>query len=50
MEYYLAAAVATAFVFYLGYHIGHQLGRTAHIRRHIEQARDKQIIARIDNQ
>ena len=50
MEYYLAAAIATAFVFYLGYHIGNQLGRTAHIRSQLQQARDKQIIARIDKQ
>ena len=49
MEYYLAAASTTALVFYLGYHIGNQLGRTAHIREQLQRARDKQVIARIDN-
>lgn len=50
MAYYVAAALATGLVFVLGYHIGNQLGRTAHIRKQIQRARDERVIARISEQ
>jgi hypothetical protein len=41
--------IAVGVVFFLGYHIGNQLGRTAHIRKSIRQAREQQVTARIHN-
>jgi len=36
-------------LFGLGYYLGNQVGRTAHIREDIRRARDANIIARIQN-
>ena len=37
-------------LFGLGYYLGNQLGRTAHIREDIRRARAENLIARINNQ
>lgn len=45
-------SVLTAFIlglFTFGYYIGNQLGRTAHIRASIQDARERKVISRIDN-
>lgn len=36
-------------LFGIGYYLGNQLGRTAHIRENIQRARDTNLIARIEN-
>jgi hypothetical protein len=36
-------------LFVLGYYLGNQLGRTAHIREDIRRAREANLIARIDS-
>ena len=37
-------------LFGLGYYLGNQLGRTAHVRDDIRRAREANLIARIENQ
>lgn len=46
----LIIAAVCAGIFFLGYHLGNQLGRTAHIRESLQRARDTQTVARIENQ
>jgi hypothetical protein len=46
----LIVAGICAGIFFLGYHLGNQLGRTAHIRENLQRARDRQLVARIENQ
>lgn len=50
MHILLTLTAIGAGVFFLGYHLGNQLGRTAHIRDALQRARDAQIVARIENQ
>lgn len=45
----IIAALACAGLFVLGYHVGNQLGRTAHIREDIQRARETRTVARISN-
>lgn len=49
MNILLILAAVCAGIFFLGYHLGNQLGRTAHIRENLQRARDTQIVARIEN-
>lgn len=37
----LAILAASALTFWLGYHLGHQIGMTEHIRRHLKEVRQK---------
>ncbi len=37
-------------LFGIGYYLGNQLGRTAHIREDIQHARETNLIVRIENQ
>ena len=37
-------------LFSLGYYLGNQVGRTAHIRDDLRRAREENIVARIQNQ
>lgn len=46
----LVLALVCSALFGLGYYLGNQLGRTAHIREDIQRAREMNIIARIENQ
>ena len=39
-----------AALFGLGYYLGNQFGRSAHIRENIQRARDANVIVRIQNQ
>lgn len=41
--------VIFAGLFGIGYYLGNQVGRTAHIREDIRRAREANIIARIQN-
>lgn len=50
MNTLLIIAGICAGVFFLGYHLGNQLGRTAHIRENLRRARDLQLVGRIENQ
>ena len=50
MNLLLVIAGICAGLFLLGYHLGNQLGRTAHIRENLQRARDRQLVARIENQ
>ena len=50
MNLLLIITAICAGIFYLGYHLGNQLGRTAHIRENLQRARDAHIVARIENQ
>lgn len=50
MNILLIIVATCAGLFFLGYHLGNQLGRTAHVRDSLRRARDSQIIARIENQ
>lgn len=50
MNLLLIIAGICAGIFFLGYHLGNQLGRTAHIRENLQRARDTQLVARIENQ
>ena len=50
MNILLIIAAVCAGIFFLGYHLGHQLGRTAHVRDALQRARDSHTIARIENQ
>lgn len=43
-------AIILASLFGLGYYLGHQFGRSAHIREDIRRARDANTIMRIQNQ
>lgn len=45
----LSVALICGALFGLGYYLGNQLGRTAHIREDIQRAREMNIIARIEN-
>jgi len=49
MNFLLAITAICAGVFFLGYHLGNQLGRTAHIRDDLARARDAKLVARIEN-
>jgi hypothetical protein len=49
MNLLLIIAAVCAGIFFLGYHLGNQLGRTAHIRENLQRARDANIVARIEN-
>ncbi len=49
MTFIIIAAAACSALFVLGYHLGNQLGRTAHIREDIRKARETRIVARISN-
>ena len=49
MNILLILAAVCAGIFFLGYHLGNQLGRTAHLRENLQRARDTQIVARIEN-
>lgn len=49
MNILLILAAVCAGIFYLGYHLGNQLGRTAHIRDNLQRARDAHVVARIEN-
>jgi len=49
MHFLLAFAVISAGLFLLGYHLGNQLGRTAHIRDSLARARTDKLVARIEN-
>ncbi|MEJ2360010.1 MAG: hypothetical protein P8Z75_01085 [Gammaproteobacteria bacterium] len=49
MSILLIVAAACAGIFFLGYYLGHQLGRTAHIRDSLQRAREAHIVARIEN-
>ncbi len=40
MLYFAIILVAGICLFSIGYYIGNQIGRTEHIRRHLEQARE----------
>lgn len=46
----LVFSLVCGILFALGYYLGNQLGRTAHIREDIQRAREMNIIARIENQ
>lgn len=46
----LLISAACAGIFFLGYHLGNQLGRTAHIRDNLQRARNAHVVARIENQ
>ncbi|MBI3563347.1 MAG: hypothetical protein HY080_16710 [Gammaproteobacteria bacterium] len=46
---YVIIAIICSGLFVLGYHLGNQLGRTAHIREDIQRARDSRRVARIIN-
>jgi len=50
MDILLVAAGICIAIFLLGYHLGNQLGRTAHIRDALARARDSKLVARIENQ
>ena len=50
MNLLLVIAGICAGLFFLGYYLGNQLGRTAHIRENLQRARDRQLVARIENQ
>jgi len=50
MNLLLIFTVICAGLFILGYHLGNQLGRTAHIRENLQRARDANVVARIENQ
>jgi hypothetical protein len=50
MNILLIIAAICAGIFYLGYHLGNQLGRAAHIREILQRARNAQIVTRIENQ
>jgi hypothetical protein len=50
MNILLIIAAICAGIFFLGYHLGNQLGRTAHIRDSLQRARDARVVARIENQ
>jgi len=43
-------ALVCSGLFGIGYYLGNQLGRTAHIREDIQRARENSLIARIENQ
>ena len=43
-------SVILASLFGLGYYLGNQFGRSAHIREDIRRARESNVIARIQNQ
>lgn len=43
----VTALVLCTALFALGYHLGNQLGRTAHVREDIQKARDTRLISRI---
>lgn len=49
MNILLIIAAICAGIFFLGYHLGNQLGRTAHIRDTLQRARDTHVVARIEN-
>jgi len=49
MNILLIISAIGAGIFFLGYHLGNQLGRTAHIRDALQRARDAQTVARIEN-
>ena len=49
MNILLIIAAVGIGIFFLGYHLGNQLGRTAHIRDNLQRARDMQVVARIEN-
>lgn len=42
-------AATCAGIFFLGYYLGNQLGRTAHIRENLQRAREAHVVARIEN-
>ena len=46
----LILAMILASLFGLGYYLGNQFGRSAHIREDLRRARDANIIVRIQNQ
>lgn len=50
MNILLIFAATCAGIFFLGYHLGNQLGRTAHIRASLQRAREARVVARIENQ
>ena len=50
MNLLLIFTIIGAGIFFLGYHLGNQLGRTAHIREKLQRARDADLVARIENQ
>jgi hypothetical protein len=47
MTYIIIAIAACSALFVLGYHLGNQQGRTAHIREDIRKARETRVVARI---
>jgi len=49
MHFLLVFTVICAGLFLLGYHLGNQLGRTAHIRDSLARARADKLVARIEN-
>ncbi|MGD8926003.1 MAG: hypothetical protein PVG20_04095 [Thioalkalispiraceae bacterium] len=46
----LILALIFSGLFTIGYYLGHQFGRTAHIREDLQRAREANIIARIQDQ
>jgi hypothetical protein len=45
----MVLALICSGLFALGYYLGNQLGRTAHVREDIRRAREAHMIVRIDN-
>ena len=43
-------SIILASLFGLGYYLGNQFGRSAHIREDIQRAREANVIVRIQNQ
>jgi uncharacterized membrane protein YciS (DUF1049 family) len=43
-------SIILACLFGLGYYLGNQVGRSAHIRENIQRARESNVIVRIQNQ
>ena len=46
----LILTVIFSALFSVGYYLGNQFGRTAHIRDDLRRAREENIVARIQNQ
>ena len=46
----IVLSLILAALFGLGYYLGNQFGRSAHIREDIQRARESNVIVRIQNQ